>query len=128
MRRKKAWDMKILGYNLSEIALATGVNVSTSCRDVEHAYQIWREEIQNTTIEKLANITLKQLYEIIKAFLPKAREGDEKAARVVHSTIDRIIRITGMEAPKKIEIMQQQSEEEVTEELQKLLNYEDIKA
>ena len=96
-----------LTYRQIKAALAQkhDIKVSTSTvrRDVESCLKNARERASRNS-DILLNLQMERLEDLMKSHWVDARKGDTKAAGVVMAAMDRMNRLMGIEAPKRVQL------------------------
>lgn len=101
-RRLEAIQLRRDGLSFTEIGSRLGISR-------QMANRIVRRELQNLQALSLQEADLLRTLEadrldlLLKSFMPKAREGDHKAADVVLKVIDRRAKLFGLDAPTRTE-------------------------
>lgn len=109
-RREKAWQLKLAGATLEEIAKALEyAGAAAVSKDLTRSLQA----ALNMPVE-LANeyraLKYARLERLLRSHWPVALAGDPKAAMVVLAIIDREVKLLGLDAPVKVEATVQDAE------------------
>ncbi|MNU44084.1 hypothetical protein D3C71_328900 [compost metagenome] len=102
-RRLEALDLRKRGKNFEEIGDALGITKSAAWQLVDGALKDYSEAVKEST-DELRQITLLQLDQMLSAWLPVAKGGDDKAAGVVLKTLGERAKLMGLYAPTKTEL------------------------
>ena len=101
-RRQKSLDLRIAGARYRQIGAQLGVSYQTAYRDVQTALGELAT-LQAGKAEHLRELEVERCDKLQMALWPKARSGDEKAARTVIAVMDRRAKLLGLDAPTKLE-------------------------
>jgi hypothetical protein len=101
-RRQKSLDLRIAGARYRQIGAQLGVSYQTAYRDVQTALGELAS-LQSGKAEKLRELEVERCDKLTLALWPKARTGNEKAARAVLAVMDRRAKLLGLDAPTKLE-------------------------
>ena len=101
-RRQKALDLRIAGVRYRQIGAQLGVSYQTAYRDVQTALGELAK-LQAGKAEHLRELEVERCDRLQMALWPKARSGDETAARTVLAVMDRRAKLLGLDAPTKLE-------------------------
>ena len=103
-RRHEVAAMMVGHATQKEMARLLGVNQSTISRDIAVIRRYWRvraaQQFQTWIAEECG-----KLDELEKAFMPKARGGDYRAAEVLRGIRQDRARLFGLNAPEKLEVL-----------------------
>jgi hypothetical protein len=103
-RQEMALEAYALGMSYSSIAQVLGVKTASAAQKVVDAALQQRADLQDHQgVNKARARMLVQIELMLSRFMPLALQGDEKAAKVVGSYLDRTERLLGLGAPKKHE-------------------------
>lgn len=104
-RRAKAIAMKLAGATYEQIATALGyAGRGAACTDVARALEQSLAEVHRDG-EVLRHELVLQLERVKQAMWPAMIKGDAKAAEVVIRAVDRIAKLTGADAPTRVEVV-----------------------
>jgi hypothetical protein len=101
MRQAEAIELRIAGQTFAQIGDALGVDRKTAWRYVQAALA---ERARETAPDRDALIgeQITVLETILEGQLPKAADGDARAAEVIIRALDRQARLFGLDAPIRV--------------------------
>jgi len=102
-RSRKAWELRLAGHSITQIARTLGVSIGQASMDVSRAFAEYREQMAKEAAE-VARLDLARLDEILKALWPAVQQGDTKAVAQAINVLGRRARILGYEAATKQEV------------------------
>lgn len=106
-RTKQAMQMRVDGYDYSEIAYQLGYGTAeAAAKDVHEALEEEFLENQQYSSEILRMIELKRLNTMYNALLPGISRGNSRAVDVGVKISDRIAKMSGLDAPVRTEVVE----------------------
>lgn len=91
-----AWDMKVRGEPLTDIAHAHGMTIEGAKRLLKEAHDAIHEDLKSA-LEQNRTLDLERIDGLIRTYYPMAKEGDEKAANVTLKCLERRAKLVGTE-------------------------------
>lgn len=120
-RRKQAIELRLAGVPWERIADELGyASKGAACTDVTRAFRA-NTEAANKAGEQMLEVEIARLNRIIAAFWMKAMKGDGWAADRILKAQERLHKITGLDAPTKIQMDAPQVTERVLALLEQVL-------
>jgi hypothetical protein len=92
----KAWDARINGAPIIDVAHQMGVSIELAKKLINEVHAAIREDLK-ANLELNRNIDLHRIDQLILAYLPAAKAGDDKAAVVVLKALQHRAKLTGAE-------------------------------
>ncbi len=104
-RRSKAIQMHLAGSDWETIATALGyASRGAAHTDVSRALEVATTELQRDA-DVLRTVELARLDKLQAAYWLAALQGDTDAARIVQGVMDRRIKLLGLNAPERHEVI-----------------------
>lgn len=103
IRSQQAWELRLAGHQITDIARKLGVSIPTASRDVSYAYEEYRRHMTEDAKEA-ARLDLLRLDALAAAYWKPAQGGDAKAAQILLKILQQREKIYGYAAPEKVEI------------------------
>ena len=101
-RAHRALDLRIAGATYRQIGKELGVSYQSAFTDVQGALAEL-DVLTKDRAERLRDLELGRCDKLTLALTPKARGGDEKAARVLLGVMARRAALLGLDAPAKVD-------------------------
>jgi hypothetical protein len=92
----KAWDARVNGAPIIDVAHQLGVSIELAKHLINEVHAAIREDLK-ANLELNRNIDLHRLDQLIMAYLPAAKAGDDKSATVVLKALQHRAKLTGSE-------------------------------
>ena len=92
----KAWDARVNGAPIIDVAHQLGVSIELAKQLINEVHAAIREDLK-ANLELNRNIDLHRLDQLIMAYLPAAKAGDDKSATVVLKALQHRAKLTGSE-------------------------------
>jgi hypothetical protein len=92
----KAWDARVNGTPIIDVAHQLGVSIELAKHLINEVHAAIREDLK-ANLELNRNIDLHRLDQLILAYLPAAKAGDDKSATVVLKALQHRAKLTGAE-------------------------------
>lgn len=105
-RQRRAIELRALGLPLTKIAEMMGsVRVDTIQSLLDRALAAQAEELRETGAwEKAYVLHTERLDMLMRAWMPRAMNGDDKAANLVEKLLNHYERLQGLAAPQRLEV------------------------
>lgn len=106
-RRGLAMELRLSGASYSKIAEAISARFGIRYSRTS-AYEDVKQELNDLLEKRMENaaamkaIEMERIGELIRVYMPLAKQGDHKAAGIILKCDERISALQGLEAPKKI--------------------------
>lgn len=107
-RRIEALDLRIAGATYQQIADRFNITKQSAHGLVQKALT----DRAGETTEAVRELELSRLDKLLMSWLPRAISGDEKAAGVVLSIMDRRSKYLGLDAPRKVNLTIEEARED----------------
>jgi hypothetical protein len=91
----RAWDARVRGEPIVDVAHQLGLSIAAAKTLVREAHDAIREDLKEA-LELNREIDLARTDQLIKAYLPEAKEGDDKAATIVLKALSHRARLVGI--------------------------------
>jgi hypothetical protein len=109
-RREKAWQLKLAGATLDEIATALQyASAAAVSKDLARSLQS-ALNMEAKVANEYRALKYARLERLLRGHWAAAIKGDSKAAMVVLAVIDREVKLLGLDAPVKVEATVQDAE------------------
>lgn len=92
----RAWDMRIRGEPLIDIAHQMGVSIEGAKLLIREAHQAISEDLKEN-LEQNRQLDLSRIDGLLKTYYPLATEGETKAGHLVLKCLERRAKLTGVE-------------------------------
>jgi hypothetical protein len=92
----KAWDARVNGAPIIDVAHQLGVSIELARHLINEVHAAIREDLK-ANLELNRNIDLHRIDQLILAYLPAAKAGDDKSATVVLKALQHRAKLTGSE-------------------------------
>jgi hypothetical protein len=93
----RAWDQRINGAPIIDVAHSLGVSIELAKKLINEVHAAIREDLK-AALELNRNIDLHRIDQLLLAYLPGAKAGDDKAASIVLKALQHRAKLTGQEA------------------------------
>jgi len=91
-----AWNARLAGEPLVDVAHQMGVSIAAAKALIREAHEAIAEDLK-TALNQNRELDLQRTDQILKAFLPAAKEGDRDSASIVLKALNHRARLCGTE-------------------------------
>lgn len=98
----KAWDMRLQGQPINEVAHAFGLSIEGAKILIKEAHEAIREDLKES-IEQNRSLDLARIDGLLQTWYPAAKAGDDKAAAITLKCIERRAKLTGTEPDERVD-------------------------
>lgn len=96
----KAWDMRLNGRPVHEVANEFGLSIESAKHLIKEAHEAIREDLKES-MEQNRALDLDRIDGLLATYYPAAKAGDDKAAAIALKCIERRSKLTGTEPDDK---------------------------
>lgn len=96
----KAWDMRLQGRPIYEVAHEFNLSVEAAKHLIKEAHSAIAEDLKEN-VEQNRQLDLDRIDGLLQTFYPAAKAGDDKAAAVTLKCIERRAKLTGTEPDER---------------------------
>ena len=119
-RQQQAWQLRLAGHSLREIARQLGVSIGTVCGDVQRAFQEYQEQWR-AEAKHFAELDLARIETILARLWPGVLQGDVKSCLAALRVLERRAKLLGLDAATKVQLSQDESAPSVDDLRQRLV-------